>query len=72
MSDQTKASDPQIRVRIAHTKVKEGWRLSETTVEWVGSEPINWLAIHDAMRVSYQNGDMEAMERNTCEASRPS
>lgn len=63
------ATEPQIRVRIAHAStVKDGWRLSETTIEWAGSGEIPWEELRHAGRRAYLVGAGEAAERNASEA----
>ena len=63
------ATEPQIRVRIAHAStVKDGWRLSETTVEWSGSGEIPWEELRYAGHKAYLIGAGEAAERNASEA----
>jgi hypothetical protein len=51
MSDATvHQSAPTIRVRLQHSNtIKEGWRLSETTVEWTGQGDPDWIGISHAL-----------------------
>lgn len=62
----TKTS-PQIRVRLQHTStVKEGWRLGESTVEFVSGNDgeIDWNRIDVESRFAFAIGDAEATRRN--------
>lgn len=62
-------ADPEIRVRIAHAStVKDGWRLSETTVEWTGSGEIPWERLKGVQRRAHEIGHKEAQFRNRLEA----
>jgi hypothetical protein len=57
-------SKPQIRVRIAHTHtLKDGWRLSETTVEFTGTS-IDSVAMATEMEIAHTIGEKEAVARN--------
>ena len=60
------SGDPTIRIRIAHTHtVKDGWRTSETTVEWVGPVVFqHWIRIEDELAVAFALGKREAKRRN--------
>lgn len=65
MSESTKITESTVRVRLQHSHtLKDGWRLSETTVEWIGGEEINWYAINGAMSDSFAMGAREAEQRN--------
>ena len=56
--------EPTYRVRIAHTHtLKDGWRLSETTVEASGSE-IDFQRLKDHMALLFSLGTFEAEQRN--------
>jgi hypothetical protein len=55
------------RVRVAHVHtMKEGWRLSETTVEATGEE-VDYTEIRDHMELAYRVGTDEAKRRNQLE-----
>lgn len=61
MEPQIGITAPTIRVRIAHAStIKEGWRLSETTVEWVG--PITDPDRESAMRIALQEAFLSGTE----------
>jgi hypothetical protein len=58
---------PQIRVRLQHSStVKEGWRLSESTVEYTsGSDgAVDWARIKNEMLIAGIAGTKEAESRN--------
>ena len=56
-----------IRVRIQHSHtLKDGWRLSETTVEATGTI-LDWDAIDNELRNVYNFGQMETNYRNGAE-----
>jgi hypothetical protein len=58
-------TEPTIRVRLQHSHtLKEGWRLSETTVEWSGEGEIDWQTIDSALRGASLIGNNEAVIRN--------
>lgn len=58
-------SKPTIRIRIEHTHtLKDGWRLSSTTVEYTGPVPIDALLIRDELRQAAVIGEAEARYRN--------
>lgn len=60
-------SKPVIRIRVAHTQtIKEGWRLSETTVEYSG-DSIDWAVFNSEMMAAFKNGSAEARQRNILE-----
>lgn len=64
-SDQTIRTEPTIRIRINHAHtLKEGWRLSETTVEWTGPGTPDEAAIQDALLTAQHLGQREAALRN--------
>lgn len=55
---------PTIRLRINHSHtLKEGWRLSETTVEWSGPGKPDETAIQDALLTAQHLGQREAARR---------
>lgn len=55
------------RVRIAHTHtLKDGWRVSETTVEATGIE-INYDEMRMHMKAAYEAGTLETSYRNRLE-----
>lgn len=59
------AIEPTIRLRINHSHtLKEGWRLSETTVEWSGPGKPDEAAITDALLTANHLGQREAALRN--------
>jgi hypothetical protein len=58
-------TEPTIRVRLQHSHtLKEGWRLSETTVEWTGEGNPDWKAIEGAQQGAFAVGANEARFRN--------
>lgn len=63
MSATTTEATIRVRINHAHT-LKDGWRLTETTVEWNGGLPVDWDDVAEAMRVAYANGVAEAEMRN--------
>lgn len=65
MSESTKVSEGTIRVRLQHSHtLKDGWRLSETTVEWTGGQDVVWSAVNGAMREAFEMGTVESAVRN--------
>jgi hypothetical protein len=55
------------RVRAAHTHtLKDGWRLSETTVEATG-EKIDFKTMNELMQNAYEEGVEESRRRNRLE-----
>lgn len=59
--------EPQIRVRLQHTHtLKDGWRLSETTVEYSGAT-IDWAEVKEQLASAHVCGVHEARDRNTTE-----
>ena len=66
MADTTRTS-AQIRVRLQHSStIKEGWRLSETTVEYISGEDyvIDWEKIEAELVNAAIVGNRQATERN--------
>lgn len=55
--------EPEIHVRIAHVHtIKDGWRLSETTVSYDG-QSVDWDLVKSAMSDAFEAGTAEAMLR---------
>ena len=72
-----RVTEPTLRIRIAHAHtLKEGWRLSETTVEWAGVGPLvgeyqEWSdALRGALSEAYLLGEAEAAHRRDAELER--
>ncbi len=60
----TSQSEPVIRVRLQHSHTKaDGWRLSETTVEYTG-EKVDWDQVTNDMYRAFLEGEIEASTRN--------
>ncbi len=58
-------TQPRIRTRINHSHtLKDGWRLSDTTVEWDGEGEPDWDTIKNIMRRAFAEGVNEADLRN--------
>lgn len=58
-------TEPTVRVRLQHTHtLKEGWRLSESTVEWSGAGTPDWESIAGQLRATAVYGRTEAEDRN--------
>lgn len=56
---------PTMRMRLQHSHtLKEGWRLSEATVEWSGVGDPDEAAIEKALLTSWNLGQREAVLRN--------
>lgn len=67
--DKAQESKTVLRVRIAHVHtLKDGWRLSETTVEATGIV-IDREAMRVESQLAYENGVEEAKRRNQLERS---
>lgn len=65
--DEVRVSETVYRVRIAHVHtLKDGWRLSETTVEAYGSD-IDYDRIREESIEAYETGTREAQRRNQLE-----
>ena len=60
------ATQPTIRIRIQHSHtLKEGWRLSETTVEYTGpADSVDHHRIELELRSAFQLGTAEQMLRS--------
>jgi hypothetical protein len=59
---------PTMRMRLNHTHTKaDGWRLSETTVEWSGVGDPDEAAIDKALITAFHLGQREANLRNAPE-----
>lgn len=66
MADATR-TNAQIRVRLQHSStIKEGWRLSETTVEYTSGDDgvIDWQSIENELVNAAIVGNRQAAERN--------
>jgi hypothetical protein len=62
---ETGTQQPTMRTRIQHSHtLKEGWRCSETTVEWSGPGEPDESAIRNALVLSAHLGQLEAAARN--------
>jgi hypothetical protein len=62
---QTVKTEPSVRVRINHGRTaKDGWRVTETTVEFAGPGLPEVAAVRDALRFAYEEGYEEAAVRN--------
>jgi hypothetical protein len=66
---QTRTADPVIRIRLQHGRTqKDGWKLTETTVEFTG-DFVDWPEIEAEMAKAYREGSAEARQRNILEGS---
>lgn len=69
MSDTVSTSKPVTRVRIQHSHtLKEGWRLTETTVEWTGDEAPDWESIRSDLMSAHIYGTKETENRRAIES----
>lgn len=58
-------TEPTTRVRLQHVHtLKDGWRLSETTVEWSGPGAVPWGLVKEELSNAHTAGLDEAQERN--------
>jgi hypothetical protein len=66
----TSAAAATVRVRIAHSHtLKEGWRLSETTLEWTGPATPNANEMFIELERAHLIGRTESIRRNAAEAA---